>query len=79
MLCVSLCVCLLSVNKPVLVLRLPNEEGSMVFVPLTCGEAYQNQPVTWKKNGKTTVTDRTTTHITCATTKYTSKYTDVKI
>ncbi|XP_030293504.1 interleukin-12 subunit beta [Sparus aurata] len=35
----------------VLVLRLPNEEGSMVFVPLTCGEAYQNQPVTWKKNG----------------------------
>lgn len=73
-LCVSVCV-----NKPVLVLRLPNEEGSMVFVPLTCGEAYQNQPVTWKKNGKTTVTDRTTTHITCTTTKYTSKYTDVKI
>ncbi|XP_023285115.1 interleukin-12 subunit beta-like [Seriola lalandi dorsalis] len=35
----------------VLVLRVPYGQGSMVYVPLTCGEAYQNQPVTWKKNG----------------------------
>ncbi|XP_071316691.1 interleukin-12 subunit beta [Trachinotus anak] len=35
----------------VLVLRVPYDQGSQVYVPLTCGEAYQNQPVTWKKNG----------------------------
>ncbi|KAK2828181.1 hypothetical protein Q5P01_019215 [Channa striata] len=35
----------------VLVLRVPHGVGSRVYVPLTCGEAYQNQPVHWKKNG----------------------------
>ncbi|XP_051256538.1 interleukin-12 subunit beta isoform X2 [Dicentrarchus labrax] len=35
----------------VLVLRVPKREGSSVYVPLTCGEAYQNQPVFWKKDG----------------------------
>ncbi|XP_026185005.1 interleukin-12 subunit beta [Mastacembelus armatus] len=35
----------------VLVLRVPYGVGSRVYVPLTCGEAYQNQPVVWKKNG----------------------------
>ncbi|TDH05047.1 hypothetical protein EPR50_G00139250 [Perca flavescens] len=36
----------------VLVLRVPNDLGSRVYVPLSCGEAYQNQPVVWKKNGE---------------------------
>ncbi|KAG7217076.1 hypothetical protein INR49_027616 [Caranx melampygus] len=36
----------------VLVLRVPYDEGSVVHVPLTCGQAYENQPVTWKKNGE---------------------------
>nr|XP_020455502.1 interleukin-12 subunit beta-like [Monopterus albus]XP_020455504.1 interleukin-12 subunit beta-like [Monopterus albus] len=35
----------------VLVLRVPYGVNSKVYVPLTCGEAYQNQPVFWKKNG----------------------------
>ncbi|XP_034033311.1 interleukin-12 subunit beta [Thalassophryne amazonica] len=34
----------------VLVLRVPHNQHSIVNVPLTCGEAYQNQPVFWKKN-----------------------------
>ncbi|TKS82791.1 Interleukin-12 subunit beta [Collichthys lucidus] len=36
----------------VLVLRVSDGEGSIVYVPLTCGEAYENQPVFWKKNGE---------------------------
>ncbi|XP_040006930.1 interleukin-12 subunit beta [Xiphias gladius] len=35
----------------VLVLRVPSALDSRVYVPLTCGEAYQNQIVFWKKNG----------------------------
>ncbi|XP_070700005.1 interleukin-12 subunit beta [Pempheris klunzingeri] len=35
----------------VLVLRVPDDRGTRVNVPLTCGEAFQNQPVFWKKNG----------------------------
>lgn len=37
-----------------MVLRVPSFTGSMVHVPLTCGEAFQNEPVFWKKNGKAT-------------------------
>ncbi|KAM3601845.1 uncharacterized protein V6R79_019859 [Siganus canaliculatus] len=36
----------------VLVLRVPGDVSSKLNVPLTCGEAYQNQPVFWKKNGE---------------------------
>ncbi|KAM4619922.1 interleukin-12 subunit beta [Polymixia lowei] len=36
----------------VLVLRTPDIASSKFSVPLTCGEAYQDQPVFWKKNGK---------------------------
>ncbi|XP_035761327.1 interleukin-12 subunit beta [Neolamprologus brichardi] len=36
----------------VVVLRVPSFTGSMVHVPLTCGEAFQNEPVFWKKNGQ---------------------------
>lgn len=39
----------------VLVLRVPYGVSSRVFVPLTCGEAYENQPVFWKKNGNNLV------------------------
>lgn len=35
----------------VLVLTVPNGVGTRVNVPLTCGEAYQNQSVFWKKDG----------------------------
>ncbi|AWO99900.1 putative interleukin-12 subunit beta-like [Scophthalmus maximus] len=35
----------------VLVLRVPHGRGGREYVSLTCGEAYQNQPVFWKKNG----------------------------
>nr|QAB02673.1 IL-12p40 [Lateolabrax maculatus] len=35
----------------VLVLRVPYGLGTRVNVPLTCGEAYENQPVFWQKNG----------------------------
>ncbi|XP_040908135.1 interleukin-12 subunit beta [Toxotes jaculatrix] len=35
----------------VLVLRVPESLGSSVYVPLTCGDTYENQPVFWKKNG----------------------------
>ncbi|XP_029374569.1 interleukin-12 subunit beta [Echeneis naucrates] len=35
----------------VLVLKVPYDLGSQQYVPLTCGEAYQNQPVFWKKDG----------------------------
>ncbi|KAM7398232.1 hypothetical protein PAMA_006230 [Pampus argenteus] len=35
----------------VLVLRVPHDLGTRVYVPLTCGESYQNVPVFWKKNG----------------------------
>ncbi|KAM6907125.1 interleukin-12 subunit beta [Xenentodon cancila] len=35
----------------VLILRVSNPYGSMVEVPLTCGEAYENKPIFWKKNG----------------------------
>lgn len=35
----------------VVVLRVPYGVGTRVYVPLTCGEAYENQPVFWKKNG----------------------------
>lgn len=57
---VCMCVCFLSMIKLVLVLRVPNVQGTR-YVPLTCGEAYQNQPVVWKKNGNTTVTIATDT------------------
>ncbi|XP_032390551.1 interleukin-12 subunit beta isoform X2 [Etheostoma spectabile] len=36
----------------VLVLRVPYSLSTSVYVPLSCGEAYQNQPVFWKKNGE---------------------------
>ncbi|XP_070839778.1 interleukin-12 subunit beta [Chaetodon trifascialis] len=35
----------------VVVLRVPYGVGTRMYVPLTCGEAYENQPVFWKKNG----------------------------
>ncbi|XP_028277609.1 interleukin-12 subunit beta [Parambassis ranga] len=35
----------------VVVLRVPEVMGSKVNVPLTCGDAYESQPVFWKKNG----------------------------
>ncbi|XP_047463939.1 interleukin-12 subunit beta [Mugil cephalus] len=35
----------------VVVLRMPHAQGTMVNVPLTCGEAYENEAVFWKKNG----------------------------
>ncbi|KAG7516965.1 hypothetical protein JOB18_045040 [Solea senegalensis] len=35
----------------VLVLRVPHGDDRREYVPLTCGGAYQNQPVFWKKNG----------------------------
>ncbi|XP_031713354.1 interleukin-12 subunit beta [Anarrhichthys ocellatus] len=38
----------------VLVLRVPYGESTMVYVPLSCGEAYENQPVVWKKDGEAT-------------------------
>ncbi|KAM9729072.1 interleukin-12 subunit beta [Menidia menidia] len=36
----------------VVVLRVPQTEGSMVEVPLTCGEDYQSMSVFWRKNGR---------------------------
>ncbi|XP_068572655.1 interleukin-12 subunit beta [Cebidichthys violaceus] len=36
----------------VLVLRVPYGQATMVNVPLSCGEAYENQPVVWKKDGE---------------------------
>ncbi|XP_028322748.1 interleukin-12 subunit beta [Gouania willdenowi] len=35
----------------VVVLRVPQIKGSRVSVLLTCGQAYENAPVFWKKNG----------------------------
>ncbi|XP_017276765.1 interleukin-12 subunit beta [Kryptolebias marmoratus] len=35
----------------VVVLRVPYVYGNMMEVRLTCGEAYQDQPVFWKKDG----------------------------
>ena len=58
------CVCVLSMIKPVLVLRVPHSLGTRVNVPLTCLEDYQNQPVFWKKNGNTAVTTTDTTSTT---------------
>ncbi|KAI3373820.1 hypothetical protein L3Q82_022394 [Scortum barcoo] len=46
--CQSFCTCVCVV----LVLRVPDVQSSTVNVPLTCGEAYRDQPVIWKKNGK---------------------------
>ncbi|CAJ1063601.1 interleukin-12 subunit beta [Xyrichtys novacula] len=59
-LCAALCYASSDDNQPdvetlmsnVLVLRVPHGKGSRVYVNLTCGEAYQNQPVFWKKNGE---------------------------
>ncbi|XP_041808000.1 interleukin-12 subunit beta-like [Chelmon rostratus] len=58
-LCAALCCATSGTNQNnietlmdnVLVLRVPYGVGTKVHVPLTCGEAYQNQPVFWKKNG----------------------------
>ncbi|KAM9846770.1 interleukin-12 subunit beta [Aulostomus maculatus] len=36
----------------VLVLRIPYGQATKVNVPLTCGEAHENKPVFWKKNGE---------------------------
>uniref|UniRef100_A0A3Q0SNL7 Interleukin 12B n=1 Tax=Amphilophus citrinellus TaxID=61819 RepID=A0A3Q0SNL7_AMPCI len=36
----------------VVVLKVPVFMGSMVHVPLTCGGAFQNEAVFWKKNGQ---------------------------
>ncbi|XP_054482303.1 interleukin-12 subunit beta [Anoplopoma fimbria] len=36
----------------VLVLRVPHDKATLVNVPLSCGEAYRNQPVVWKKDGE---------------------------
>lgn len=44
-----------SVIALVLVLRVPDGVGTTVNVPLTCGDAYKNQPVFWKKDGNKTV------------------------
>lgn len=35
----------------VLVLTVPDGVGTQVNVPLTCGNAYQDQSVFWKKDG----------------------------
>lgn len=35
----------------VVVLRVPSFQASKALVSLTCGDAYKNQPVFWKKNG----------------------------
>ncbi|KAM6983556.1 interleukin-12 subunit beta [Tautogolabrus adspersus] len=59
-LCAALCYANTDSNQPnieslmdnVLVLRVSYHKGSRVHVDLTCGEAYQNQPVFWKKNGE---------------------------
>lgn len=47
----------------VVVLRVPSFTGSMVHVPLTCGEAFQNEPVFWKKNGKGTFNSTNFTYV----------------
>lgn len=39
----------------VLVLTVPDGVGTQVNVPLTCGKAFQDQSVFWKKDGKETV------------------------
>lgn len=44
-----------SVIALVLVLRVPDGVGTTVNVPLTCGDAYKNQPVFWKKDGNETL------------------------
>ncbi|XP_049896484.1 interleukin-12 subunit beta [Epinephelus moara] len=36
----------------VLVLRVPYGQGTREYVRLSCGEAYENQPVVWKKDGE---------------------------
>ncbi|XP_042355896.1 interleukin-12 subunit beta [Plectropomus leopardus] len=36
----------------VLVLRVPDDQSTREYVQLSCGEAYENQPVVWKKNGE---------------------------
>ncbi|KAM9331701.1 interleukin-12 subunit beta [Pholidichthys leucotaenia] len=40
----------------VLVVKVPEADGSLVKVPLVCGEAHQNQPVFWSKNGEELMT-----------------------
>ncbi|KAF7647351.1 hypothetical protein LDENG_00173540, partial [Lucifuga dentata] len=40
-----------SLMDHVLVLRIPHGKPTRIYVSLTCGEAYENQPVFWKKNG----------------------------
>uniref|UniRef100_A0A3Q4B8M3 Interleukin-12 subunit beta n=1 Tax=Mola mola TaxID=94237 RepID=A0A3Q4B8M3_MOLML len=35
----------------VVVLRVPHGVGTQMYIPLTCGEAYQHQSVFWKKDG----------------------------
>lgn len=35
----------------VVVLRVPYDHGIVSNVPLTCGQAYINKPIFWKKNG----------------------------
>uniref|UniRef100_UPI0037E81D86 interleukin-12 subunit beta n=1 Tax=Semicossyphus pulcher TaxID=241346 RepID=UPI0037E81D86 len=58
-LCAAFCFASCDSNQPdietlmsnVLVLRVPYGMSSRVHVNLTCGGAYQNQPVFWKKNG----------------------------
>ncbi|XP_034540024.1 interleukin-12 subunit beta [Notolabrus celidotus] len=59
-LCAALCYASSENNQPdietlmdkVLVLRVPYGRSSRVFVNLSCGEAHQNQPVFWKKDGE---------------------------
>lgn len=38
--------------SPAVVVKVPHAHGSIVEVPLTCGDSYQDNEVFWKKNGK---------------------------
>lgn len=51
----SLSAVLLSFIALVLVLMVPDGVGTQVSVPLTCGNAYQDQSVFWKKDGNEAV------------------------
>lgn len=46
----------------VVVLRVPYVYGNTMEVHLSCGEAYQNQPVFWKKEGNNSLFAAVYTH-----------------
>lgn len=56
----------LSRIEPVLALKVRHGVATKASVPLSCGEAYENQRVLWKKNGNTTVISNTTFALTGA-------------